>query len=104
MNRAIQSDWNPNKGVFLINEEEAKAFLVTTSAMSGGAPNPLQIVKKYGKIDIETGVKQIYFLTKVDAASTWDVRLPITIKYADAVCKQRKYLPRGRVVNCLPFI
>ena len=104
MDRAKQGSWTPKKGTALIQEEAKKALLVTTAPMSGGAPAPIQIEWKYGDVDITTAVQQIYTLTKVDIASTWDVRYPITIKMADAVCKFRKYLPKGNVETAMPCI
>ena len=101
-NRNYKYAWNPVKGTLLFREDEA--FLVTTEAKAGGAPKTIHIVKKYGDINIQTAAEQIYALTKIDASSIWDTRLPVTIKFADAVCKQRKYLPKGIVDNRLLFL
>jgi len=62
------------------------------------------IEKKYGDVSMIHIIRQILYLTQLHVGSTQKMRLPITTGYADKICKNREFVPEGRVENKLFFL
>ena len=69
-----------------------------------GSPNPLLIEKKCGDISMPTILKQVLYLSQLHVGSTKKMRLPITTGYADKICKNREFVPEGKMDNRLFFL
>lgn len=94
---------NPRPGTYIKSDREV--LLVTTDIPESlGSPRPLKIEKTYGDMDIETLVKQIYYLSELHIGATKSTRLPITTGYADKICKMIDFIPYGRLDNRLFFL
>ena len=94
---------NPDIGYCVYNTNEA--YLVTTNMkQKKGSPNPLLIEKKCGKVSMVHIIKQILYLTQLHMGSTQKMRLPITTGYADKICKNREYVPEGKMNDKLFFL
>lgn len=94
---------NPKAGSYILKED--KAYLITTDIRENlGSPRPLKIEKIYGKAEMMTILKQIYFLANVHVGSTKALRLPITVGYADKICKAIDFIPSGVLDNRLFFL
>lgn len=94
---------NPPIGYCVYNNE--KAYLVTTGMKNRkGSPNPLLIEKKCGNAKMNDLLTQILYLTQLYVGSTQKMRLPITTGYADKICKNREYVPEGKVDDKLFFL
>ncbi len=94
---------NPPIGYCVYNT--VKAYLVTTGIKNRkGSPNPLLIEKKCGNAKMNDLLTQILYLTQLHVGSTQKMRLPITTGYADKICKNREYVPEGKVDDKLFFL
>ena len=94
---------NPGIGYCVYNQKEA--YLVTTDMKrKKGSPNPLRIEKKCGDTSMTDIIRQILYLTQLHVGSTQKMRLPVTTGYADKICKNREFVPEGRVDNKLFFL
>lgn len=94
--------YNPGLGTCLVKDEEA--IIVTTEANLGGAPRPFKIVRRYGKSPMENIVNQIYILSEVGIGAMRKSRLPITIHYADKMCKNYEYVPKNKTLKVPYFL
>ena len=94
---------NPGIGYCVYNQKEA--YLVTTDMKrKKGSPNPLRIEKKCGDTSMTDIIRQVLYLTQLHVGSTQKMRLPVTTGYADKICKNREFVPEGRVDNKLFFL
>ena len=94
---------NPTVGYCVYNKQ--KAFLVTTNMKNKkGSPNPLLVEKKCGDISMADILKQILYLSQLHVGSTQKMRLPITTGYADKICKNREFVPEGKMDQRLFFL
>lgn len=94
---------NPPIGYCVYNQE--KGYLVTTDTKNKkGSPCPLLIEKKCGNVKMAEILTQILYLSQLHVGSTQKMRLPITTGYADKICKNREYVPEGKVDDKLFFL
>lgn len=94
---------NPPLGCCVYNKK--KGYLVTTDMKNkNGSPNPLLIEKKCGNISIGDILTQVLYLSQLHVGSTHKMRLPITTGYADKICKNRDYVPEGKMNDRLFFL
>ena len=93
---------NPEMGNCVWNQKEA--YLVTTTMKKKGSPNPLLVEKKCGEVKMSDILTQILYLTQLHVGSIQKTRLPITTGYADKICKNRDFVPEGKVDNKLFFL
>lgn len=94
---------NPPIGYCLRNEK--KAYLVTTDMKNRkGSPNPLLVEKKCGNAKMTDLLQQVLYLTQLQVGSIQKMRLPITTGYADKICKNREFVPEGKVDDKLFFL
>lgn len=94
---------NPGIGYCVYNQKEA--YLVTANMkQKKGSPNSLLIEKKCGNISMGDILRQILNLTQLHVGPTQKMRLPITTGYADKICKNREFVPEGKVNNKLFFL
>ena len=49
-------------------------------------------------------LKQILYLSQLYIGSTQKMRLPITTGYIDKICKNRKFVPEGKMDQRLFFL
>ncbi len=57
------------------------------------SPNPILIEKKCGDVSMPHILTQILCLLQFHVGSTHKIRLPITMGYADKICKNRDFVP-----------
>lgn len=94
---------NPEMGYCIYNSN--KGYLVTTNMKNKkGSPNPLLIEKKCGNVPMTIVLKQVLYLSQLHVGSTQKMRLPITTGYADKICKNREFVPEGKMDNRLFFL
>lgn len=94
---------NPSMGYCVYNNQ--KGYLVTTDmGNKKGSPNPILAKKKCGNVPMPIIIKQILYLSQLHVGSTHKMRLPITTGYADKICKNRDYVPEGKMENRLFFL
>ena len=94
---------NPTMGYCVYND--SKGYLVTTDMKNKkGSPNPILIEKKCGNISMAHILTQILYLSQLHVGSTHKIRLPITIGYADKICKNRDFVPEGTMDDRLFFL
>ena len=94
---------NPEIGNCVWNQKEA--YLVTTNMKNKkGSPNPILIEKKCGDIKMSDIITQILCLSQLHVGSIQKTRLPITTEYADKICKNKDFVPEGKVNNKLFFL
>ena len=94
-----------NSGIGYCVYNQKEAYLVTTDMKrKKGSPNPLRIEKKCGDTSMTDIIRQILYLTQLHVGSTQKMRLPVTTGYADKICKNREFVPEGRVDNKLFFL
>ena len=94
---------NPGMGYCIYNSN--KGYLVTTNMKNKkGSPNPLLIEKKCGNISMAVILTQILYLSQLHVGSTQKMRLPITTGYADKICKNREFVPEGKMDSRLFFL
>lgn len=94
---------NPPIGYCVYNNK--KGYLVTTNMKNKkGSPNPLLIEKKIGNISMPDILKQVLYLSQLHVGSTNKMRLPITTGYADKICKNRDFVPEGKMDDRLFFL
>lgn len=101
----IQDDdiQNPEMGYCVYNNN--KGYLVTTNITNKkGSPNPILIEKKCGDVSMENILKQVLYLSQLHVGSTHKMRLPITTGYADKICKNRDFVPEGKMDDRLFFL
>lgn len=96
---------NPDAGWSFLDHEKNEALLITSEPMAGSV-SPLKICLQDGTLplSLEEASQQVYNLTKINAASCHNTRLPITIRYADALSKHPSFVPSGEVLSQLFFI
>ena len=83
----------------------SKGYLVTTDMKNKkGSPNPILVEKKCGNISIANILTQILYLSQLHVGSTHKMRLPITTGYADKICKNRDFVPEGKMDDRLFFL
>lgn len=94
---------NPEMGYCIYNNN--KGYLVTTNMKNKkGSPNPLLLEKKCGDVPMTIILKQVLYLSQLHVGSTQKMRLPITTGYADKICKNREFVPEGKMDNRLFFL
>lgn len=94
---------NPTMGYCIYNKD--KGYLVTTNlGNKKGSPNPLLIEKKCGNLSMPTILTQILYLSQLHVGSTHKLRLPITTGYADKICKNKDFVPEGKMDDRLFFL
>ena len=94
---------NPDIGHCVYNDNIG--YLVTTDIIGKkGSPNPILIEKKCGNISMTNILKQVMNLSQLHVGSTHKMRLPITTGYADKICKNREFVPEGKISNKLFFL
>lgn len=94
---------NPTMGYCIYNND--KGYLVTTDlGNKKGSPNPLLIEKKCGNLSMPNILTQILYLSQLHVGSTHKLRLPITTGYADKICKNKDYVPEGKMDDRLFFL
>lgn len=94
---------NPTMGYCVYNNN--KGFLVTTNITNKkGSPNPILIEKKCGNMSMAEILKQVLYLSQLHVGSTHKMRLPITTGYADKICKNKDFVPEGRMDDRLFFL
>ena len=49
-------------------------------------------------------LRQVMYLSQLHVGSTNKTRLPITTGYADKICKNRQFIPEGKISNKLFFL
>ena len=49
-------------------------------------------------------LKQVLYLSQLHVGSTQKMRLPITTGYADKICKNREFVPEGKMNQRLFFL
>lgn len=95
--------YNPTMGYCVYNKN--KGYLVTTNITGRkGSPNPILIEKKCGNLRMSCILTQILYLSQLHVGSTHKMRLPITTGYADKICKNRDFVPEGRMDDRLFFL
>lgn len=95
--------YNPTMGYCVYNKN--KGYLVTTNITGRkGSPNPILIEKKCGNLGMSCILTQILYLSQLHVGSTHKMRLPITTGYADKICKNRDFVPEGRMDDKLFFL
>ena len=94
---------NPEMGYCVYNDK--KAYLVTTDITENkGSPKPILIEKKFGDTSMANILRQVMYLSQLHVGSTNKTRLPITTGYADKICKNRQFIPEGKISNKLFFL
>lgn len=94
---------NPTLGYCIYNKN--KAYLVTTEMKNKkGSPSPILIEKKCGDISMVCILKQILYLSQLHVGATQNMKLPITTGYADKICKNREFVPEGKMDDRLFFL
>lgn len=94
---------NPTMGYCVYNN--SKGYLVTTDMKNKkGSPNPILVEKKCGNISMADVLTQILYLSQLHVGSTHKMRLPITTGYADKICKNRDFIPEGKMDDRLFFL
>lgn len=94
---------NPTMGYCVYND--SKGYLVTTNIKNKmGSPNPILVEKKCGNISMAHILTQVLYLSQLHVGSIHKLRLPITTGYADKICKNRDYVPEGKMDDRLFFL
>lgn len=94
---------NPAMGHCVYNNNEG--YLVTTDMKNKkGSPNPILIEKKCGDVSMPYILTQILYLSQLHVGSTHKMRLPVTTGYADKICKNREFVPDGKMDDRLFFL
>lgn len=94
---------NPTMGYCVYNNN--KGYLVTTDMKNKkGSPNPILVEKKCGDVSMAHILTQILYLSQLHVGSTHKMRLPITTGYADKICKNRDFVPEGKMDDRLFFL
>lgn len=98
-----------NKGTGFVAQYADHAYLATTGAPERvpGTPQPIQLVKRHGSTDLETLVKQVYWLSEAHVGSiSRSTRLPITTYYADRCAEHARkgYLLNGELIRGVPYV
>ena len=94
---------NPPMGYCVYNAD--KGYLVTTNMKNKkGSPNPILIEKKCGNLSMADILTQVLYLSQLHVGSTQKMRLPITTGYADKICKNREFVPEGKMDDRLFFL
>lgn len=99
----VLNEMNPDSGAVVIKDNEA--YLVSTEVKPYlGSPRPLMVVHKYGNLTMQQIAMQVYVLSEMHIGSMRTSRLPITILYADKICKHHNHVPHDILSNKLYFI
>ncbi len=99
----ISNDMNPSSGSAVIKGNTA--YIVTTDVKSClGAPRPLLLVHRHGKLSVTSIVRQVYILSEMHIGSMRTSRLPLTTFYADKICKHHNHVPHDIFTNKLYFL
>ena len=94
---------NPDGGSIVIKDN--KAYIISTNVNpSLGSPRPLLVVHRYGELSIKQIATQIYLLSELHIGSMRTSRLPLTVLYADKICKHHNHIPHNVLINKLYFI
>lgn len=94
---------NPDMGYCVYKNDIA--YLVSTDmSKKKGSPNPILLEKKHGDLPMKDIIKQVLYLSELHVGSTQKMRLPITTGYADKICKNREFVPEGKMQNRLFFL
>jgi len=94
---------NVDEGTALFKDFDC--VLVTTNPRFGtSSPIKIGIVGGTLELTIEEATEQIYNLSKINAASNHNTRLPITTKYADIISKHPNFIPHGELTSALYWI
>lgn len=94
---------NPTMGYCVYNNN--KGYLVTTDMKNKkGSPNPILVEKKCGDVSMAHILTQILYLSQLHVGSTHKMRLPVTTGYADKICKNRDFVPEGKMDDKLFFL
>ena len=94
---------NPPMGYCVYNAD--KGYLVTTNMKNKkGSPNPILLEKKCGNLSVADILTQVLYLSQLHVGSTQKMRLPITTGYADKICKNREFVPEGKMDDRLFFL
>ena len=64
----------------------------------------LYVEKKCGEVSMAYILTQILYLSQLHVGSTHKMRLPITTGYADKICKNRDFVPEGKMDDRLFFL
>ena len=80
------------------------AYIIGKYEEKKGSPNPLLIEKKCGTVSMTHILTQILYLSQLHVGSTQKMRLPITIGYADKICKSKGFVPEGKMDDRLFFL
>lgn len=59
---------------------------------------------KCGNVSMAHILKQILYLSQLHVGSIQKLRLPITTGYADKICKNKDYIPDGKMDDRLFFL
>ena len=94
---------NAPEGTALFNCDEC---IVVTTTPYGGTSYPIVVKLKGGNLNITLldAARQVYNLSKINAASVHNTRLPITTKYADIISKHPAYIPNDNLTSALYWI
>ena len=94
---------NPDGGSIVTKGN--KAYIISTNVNpSLGSPRPLLVVHRYGELSIKQIATQIYLLSELHIGSMRTSRLPLTVLYADKICKHHNHIPHNVLINKLYFI
>lgn len=85
-------------------ESRCIVYLSTDGDINSASPNPILVEKKCGNISMADVLTQILYLSQLHIGSTHKMRLPITTGYADKICKNRDFVPEGKMDDRLFFL
>ena len=97
---------NPEPGWAFLDSIKNEGLIITSEPINNGSVAPLKICLHDGNLELslQDAAQQVYNLTKINASSLHDTRLPITIRYADKLSKNVSYVPSGEVLTQLYFL
>ena len=87
-----------------MNQIEFKTDGTKNMKNKKGSPNPILIEKKCGNLSMADILTQVLYLSQLHVGSTQKMRLPITTGYADKICKNREFVPEGKMDDRLFFL
>ena len=87
-----------------MNQIEFKTDGTKNMKNKKGSPNPILIEKKCGNLSMAYILTQVLYLSQLHVGSTQKMRLPITTGYADKICKNREFVPEGKMDDRLFFL
>lgn len=101
------------KGTGFVNDSADEGVLVTTGTPelresdNVGTPQALRVVKRRGPTDIETVLKQVYWLSEAHIGSvSRSIRTPVPVYYADQCAEfaAKGYMVTGDLVRGVPYL